>query len=106
MWQLDYPWLLLLLPLPWLAYRYLPEYREARSAVRVPFFASLSQAVGQTPAASGIRSNRLQLLLNLLVWALLVLAIARPVWIEKPIERQQPVRDLMLAWSRVNGAWG
>ncbi|NWE13627.1 vWA domain-containing protein [Pseudomonas yamanorum] len=97
MWQLDYPWLLLGLPLPWLAYRYLPEYREARSAVRVPFFASLSRAVGQTPAASGIRTNRLQLLLNLLVWALLVVAIARPVWIEKPIERQQPVRDLMLA---------
>lgn len=97
MWQLDYPWLLLLLPLPWLAYRYLPEYREARSAVRVPFFASLSRAVSQTPAASGVRSNRLQLLLNVLVWALLVLAIARPVWIEKPIERQQPVRDLMLA---------
>ena len=97
MWQLDYPWLLLMLPLPWLAYRYLPEYREARSAVRVPFFASLSQAVGQTPAVSGIRTIRLQLLLNLLVWALLMLAIARPVWIEKPIERQQPVRDLMLA---------
>lgn len=37
MWQLDYPWLLLLLPLPWLAYRYLPAYNEARSAVRVPF---------------------------------------------------------------------
>ncbi len=28
MWQLDYPWLLLLLPLPWLGYRYLPDYRE------------------------------------------------------------------------------
>ncbi|WDU65096.1 VWA domain-containing protein [Pseudomonas poae] len=97
MWQLDYPWLLLLLPLPWLAYRYLPHYREARSAVRVPFFTGLSRAVGQTPAASGLRTNRLQLQLNLLVWALLVLAIARPVWIEKPIERQQPVRDLMLA---------
>ena len=24
MWQLDYPWLLILLPLPWLGYRYLP----------------------------------------------------------------------------------
>ncbi|MFC6296753.1 VWA domain-containing protein [Pseudomonas sp. CCM 7893] len=97
MWQLDYPWLLLLLPLPWLAYRYLPEYREARSAVRVPFFAAMSQAVGQVPATRGTRTNHLQLLLNLLVWALLMLAIARPVWVEKPIERQQPVRDLMLA---------
>ncbi|NMX66661.1 VWA domain-containing protein [Pseudomonas sp. WS 5059] len=97
MWQLDYPWLLLLLPAPWLAWRYLPAYHEARSAVRVPFFAGMSRAVGQAPAASGSRSNRGQLLLNLLVWALLVLAVARPVWVEKPIERQQPVRDLMLA---------
>ncbi|MBI3908146.1 MAG: hypothetical protein HY309_22460, partial [Pseudomonas fluorescens] len=47
MWQLDYPWLLILLPLPWFGYRYLPDYREARSAVRVPFFAAMSRAVGQ-----------------------------------------------------------
>jgi Ca-activated chloride channel family protein len=38
-----------------------------------------------------------QLLLNLLVWVLILLAAARPVFVEKPIERQQPVRDLMLA---------
>jgi Ca-activated chloride channel family protein len=97
MWQLDYPWLLLLLPLPWLAYRWLPAYSEARSAVRVPFFAGMSQAAGAAPSATGTRRNRRQLLLNLLVWTLLVLAITRPVWVEKPIERQQPVRDLMLA---------
>ncbi|WP_248914827.1 vWA domain-containing protein [Pseudomonas moorei] len=97
MWQLDYPWLLLLLPLPWFGYRYLPDYREARSAVRVPFFTAMSRAVGQAPSQAGTRSNRWQLLLNLLVWALLLLAAARPVYVEKPIERQQPVRDLMLA---------
>lgn len=97
MWQLDNPWLLLLLPLPWLAYRYLPAYLEARSAVRVPFFTGMSQAVGGAPSASGVRNNRSQLVLNLVVWVLLVLAVARPVWVEKPIERQQPVRDLMLA---------
>nr|WP_314532678.1 VWA domain-containing protein [uncultured Pseudomonas sp.] len=97
MWQLDYPWLLLLLPLPWLGYRYLADYREARSAVRVPFFGAMSRAVGQAPSQSGARHNRWQLLLNLLVWALLLVAVARPVLVEKPIERQQPVRDLMLA---------
>ncbi len=96
MWQFDYPWLLLMLPLPWLAYRYLPVYREARSAVRVPFFGGMRQAVGEASNRSA-RTHRSQLLLNLLVWALLVLAVARPVWVEKPIERQQPVRDLMLA---------
>ncbi|WP_095168779.1 VWA domain-containing protein [Pseudomonas sp. Irchel 3H3] len=97
MWQLDYPWLLLLLPLCWLGYRFLPDYREARSAVRVPFFAAMSRAVGQAPSQTGSRSNRWQLALNLLVWTLLVVAVARPVLVEKPIERQQPVRDLMLA---------
>lgn len=97
MWQLDYPWLLLLLPLPWLAYRYLPVYREARSAVRVPFFSGMRQAVGGATSTHGSGNHRGQLLLNLVVWALLVLAVARPVWVEKPIERQQPMRDLMLA---------
>ncbi|KAE9640728.1 VWA domain-containing protein [Pseudomonas sp. PB103] len=97
MWQLDYPWLLLLLPLPWLAYRYLPAYNEARSAVRVPFFNAMSRAVGEAPGTVGSRRNHWQLLLNVLLWALILLAAARPVFVEKPIERQQPVRDLMLA---------
>jgi len=97
MWQLDYPWLLLLLPLPWLAYRFLPAYNEARSAVRVPFFGAMSRAVGEAPGNAGSRRNRWQLLLNALVWALILLAVSRPVYVEKPIERQQPVRDLMLA---------
>ena len=60
MWQLDYPWLLLLLPLPWFGYRYLPDYREARSAVRVPFFGAMSRAVGQTPRDSAGRHNSRQ----------------------------------------------
>lgn len=97
MWQFDYPWLLLLLPLPWLGYRYLPDYREARSAVRVPFFGAMSRAVGQAPSQAGTHGNAWQLLLNLLVWTLILVAAARPVFVEKPIERQQPVRDLMLA---------
>ncbi|NWA02653.1 vWA domain-containing protein [Pseudomonas gingeri] len=97
MWQLDYPWLLLLVVLPGIGYRYLPAYREARSAVRVPFFAAMSQAAGQVPDLAGGTRDRGQLLLNALVWVLLVLALARPVWIEPPIEHQQPMRDLMLA---------
>ncbi|WP_323113625.1 VWA domain-containing protein [Pseudomonas guariconensis] len=97
MWQLEYPWLLLLLPAPWLAYRYLPAYRESRSAMRVPFFAAMSRAVGQEPGRVTAGSGRWQLLLAWLVWALVLLACTRPVWVEKPIVREQPVRDLMLA---------
>ncbi|MBB4865752.1 Ca-activated chloride channel family protein [Pseudomonas nitritireducens] len=97
MWQLEYPWLLFLLPLPWLAWRFLPLYRESRSALRVPFFAAMSQAAGQEPRSEASAGGRWQLPLNLLVWALVLLACARPVLVEKPIERVQPVRDLMLA---------
>lgn len=97
MWQFDYPWALLLLPLALLGLRYLPPYREARSAVRVPFFAAMSRAAGQTPAVAATRGNAWQLGLNFLVWILLVVACARPMLVEKPIERAQPVRDLMLA---------
>ena len=97
MWQLDYPWVLLLLPLPWLAWRYLPAYRESRSALRVPFFAAMSRAAGEDASRGGGAGGRWQLPLNLLVWGLLLIACARPVLVEKPIERVQPIRDLMLA---------
>ena len=96
MWRLDYPWALLLLPLPWLTWRWLAEYREGRSALRVPFFIGMRSAVGAT---SGTQpgDGRWQLWLNLLVWALVLFACARPVLVEKPLVHQQPVRDLMLA---------
>ncbi len=97
MWQFDYPWVFLLLPLAWLAYRYLPEYREARSALRVPFFHAVSHALGQKPGRAGRRGERWQGLLNLLVWGLVIAACARPVFIEPATEREQPIRDLMLA---------
>lgn len=97
MWQFDYPWVVLLLPLPWLAYRYLGAYREAHSALRVPFFAAMSRAIGQQPGSPGAGGGRWQLLLNLLVWALVMAACARPVWVEQAIEHEQPIRDMMLA---------
>lgn len=96
MWQLEYPWVFVLIPAPWLAYRFLPGYHEARSALRVPFFMSMSRAVGQKPGKTST-DGRWQLPLNALVWGLILVACARPVLVEKPLEREQPVRDLMLA---------
>lgn len=97
MWQFDYPWVFLLLPLGWLAYHLLPAYQESRSALRVPFFAAVSRAVGQQPRQPGVGAGRWQLLVNGLCWLLVVAACARPVAVERPIERDQPIRDMMLA---------
>ncbi|WP_422403256.1 vWA domain-containing protein [Pseudomonas sp. GZD-209] len=97
MWRFDYPWVFLLLPLAWLAYRWLRPYHEARSALRVPFFSALRQALGQGPGSSTVNAGGWQVLLNGLAWVLLLVACARPVLVEQPIRHVQPSRDLMLA---------
>lgn len=97
MWQLNYPWLLLLLPLPLLGYHRLPPWQDAHSAVRMPFFDEISQATGQRPDLLGTRHDHWQLALHIMVWCMLCIAVARPVEVEPPIEHQQPVRALMLA---------
>ncbi|MCC9005659.1 vWA domain-containing protein [Pseudomonas putida] len=97
MWQFDYLWVFLVLPLPWVVHRFMRPYHEAHSALRVPFFFAMSRAVNQLPGASPASGGRWQVLLNLLVWGLLVAACARPVLVEKPIEREQPIRDMLLA---------
>lgn len=97
MWRFDYPWVFLLLPLVWLAYRWLRPYHEARSALRVPFFAAMRQALGQRPGSGSTNAGGWQVLLNGLAWVLLLVACARPVLVEQPIRQVQPSRDLMLA---------
>ena len=45
--QFALPWLFLLLPLPWVMRRLLPEYRQSRPAVRVPFMKVLRRITGE-----------------------------------------------------------
>ena len=99
MFQLEYPWLLLLLPLPLLAWWLLPPYGERTKATRVPFFDDLAKATGQTPARGAVilRSNWLRRILAPTCWVLLVLALAGPQRLEPPIERTESARDLLLA---------
>jgi len=97
--QLEYPWLLTLLPLPILVWWLLPPYGERTKAIRVPFFDELAKATRQTPARGAVilRGNWLRRVLAPLCWVLLVLALAGPQRLEPPIERTQSARDLLLA---------
>ena len=99
MYQLDHPWLLALLPLPLLVWLILKPYREESASVRLPFFGEVAQAAGLKPAPGAVvpRSHWLQWLLAPLAWGLVVLALARPQYIEPPIQKVQPARDLLLA---------
>ncbi len=99
MFEFDYPWLFALLPAPLLTWWLLPPYRERRRSVRVPFFEQVAAAADAEPARGGVRMRRsaAQGLVAILCWVLIVTALARPQFVEPPIERIEPARDLLLA---------
>lgn len=93
-----YPWLALLLPLPWLAWRLVPPYAASRRGVRVPFFAALVVLTGQQPRP-GVVVGRRGLLRGIVLaacWLLALAALMRPQWVEPPLHRDKPARDLLL----------
>lgn len=91
-----YPWLLLILPLPWLLRWLLPAVQSERVAVRVPFGERLKAVLGSTETTTTGRRVSRPLVVSLVVWTLLVGALARPQWIEPPITKEIPTRDLLL----------
>jgi Ca-activated chloride channel family protein len=94
----DYPWLALLLSLPWLAWRFLPPHAETRVAVRVPFFERLSRLSGAAPEGGPAVTRRGlgNTAILSLCWLLVLAALMRPQWIEPPLHRDRPTRDLLL----------
>lgn len=94
-----YLWLLLLAPLPFFIHWLVPPYRRPTTSLRVPFLDRLARASGQSPttgiAVAAQSWGRLTALV--LIWGFLLLALARPQWLEPPITRTIPVRDLLLA---------
>lgn len=92
------PWFALLLPLPWLVWRFVPPYAQSRRGVRVPFFAGLVALTGLQPR-SGIVVSRRGLWRSIalaLAWLLTLGALMRPQWIEPPLHKDKPARDLLL----------
>jgi len=93
------PWMFVLLPLPLLIYFLAPAYREPRLAVRVPFMGLLYRLTGKK-AGEGtamVRRTGLQKVQLILVWLALVVALARPTWMDEPLVHELPMRDLLVA---------
>jgi Mg-chelatase subunit ChlD len=99
MFTLAYPWLLVLLGLPLLLGRLLPAYRQRRAGLAVPFLDRLVSLTGQQPAPGAVIAHPplVQRVCLWGVWACLILALARPQWLEAPISKTLPTRDLLLA---------
>lgn len=97
--ELAWPAALFLLPLPILAWALLPPYRERVESVRVPYFEQVASATGMRPrrGAAVLGRTLLQWTLAPLLWAAVVLAVARPEWVEPPLHQRETARDMLLA---------
>lgn len=93
-----YPWLALLAPLPVLVWFSLPAHAERRPGLRVPFFDRLARLSGQQPFDGGVVARRgsARFAVLTVVWLLALAALARPQWIDPPLHRDLPTRDLLL----------
>ena len=99
MFELAWPWMLALLPLPILAWWLLPPYRARQASVQMPFFDRLAAATGQTPQRGAVvlQRRRVQMIVAILIWILIVAALARPQWVGDAVTREISARDLILA---------
>ncbi len=89
-----WPWLLLILPLPWFIRRFMPAHSEQQlAALRVPFMAALSKEQHN----QFNYHTRLPVFLAGGAWCLLLIATAQPQWLGEAIEVPVSGRDLMLA---------
>jgi Ca-activated chloride channel family protein len=96
---LAYPWAVAVLPLPLLVRWLAPPHREPAAGLRVPFLDRVARLTGRTPTAGAAvrRRGRLGAACLLAAWACAVAAVARPQWLEPPVTRTVPVRDLLVA---------
>ncbi len=88
MYEFTWWWAFVLLPLPWLIYRFVkPIPRPA--AIQLP----------RIPSDIGVqqKSNLARAILMGLFWVSLITALARPIWFGDPIQIEPEHRDMMLA---------
>ncbi len=96
MFEFAWPWMFLLLPLPWLIRHFLkPATQQSNTALLVPFYqhiAGLKQSSASTKKPINSRKY-----LAYLAWFLLLTAAAGPQWLGKPITLPRNGRNIMLA---------
>ncbi|MCC9643631.1 VWA domain-containing protein [Rhodopirellula sp. JC740] len=89
-------WCFAFLPLPWLLRLALPAQQRHEVSVRVPFGSRLRKVLGQPGISPIKRTDWEGAILNSLIWLCVLTAVARPQWVEPPVVKEVPTRDLLL----------
>ena len=91
-----WPWIALLLPLPALVRKLSPTASSSEPALRAPFYDDWRE-LSESQGGKTIRQGLFPGVILWLLWGLLLVAAARPIWIGEAIELPNNGRDLMLA---------
>jgi Ca-activated chloride channel homolog len=94
MFEIQWPWLLALAPLP-LLMMLIPAQKKEEAALRVPFFNRVQHI--QTHDHHIRIKNRSRSICLWAIWLLALLAAANPQWIGEPISMPNSGRDLLIA---------
>lgn len=94
--ELHWPWILILLPLPWLCYQLFRPAPREESALHVPFYRTITQLTDSSSSSTTVR-RRWSLFFLILIWIALLLAASQPRWVGEPVPISSNARDLMLA---------
>jgi Ca-activated chloride channel family protein len=93
-----YPLIFLLLILPFALYFSPWQYLSRRSALRISFMEDIRQAQGGKEESQGVsRATLFQKVMLLLLWALVVTALAKPQLIGEPIVKEISQREILVA---------
>lgn len=93
MFELTWPWALVLLPLPFIIQRLLPEQKHHMSyALKIPFYKYL-----QGKSLRAVQPKQINLLLLWILWISLVIALSGPQWLGAPQVIQREGRNILLA---------
>jgi Ca-activated chloride channel family protein len=95
MFEFAWPWIFVLLPLPWLMRVLLPAADSGEAALKVSFLSELESLAGRR-ARTSLPGWRQQAPL-ILLWLLLLTAAARPEWLGEPLPIAASGRDLLVA---------
>ncbi len=97
MFQLQTPWMLALIVLPFVVYYFFPAAKtKAAQSLKVPFFNRI-QRLNQNKSFKFSKNPVSQFILPFIIYALLCFALSGPQWLGKPVIIPQKGRDIMLA---------
>jgi len=98
MFEFSYPWVLILIILPFIINRLPWYYISKRSALRISFKEDIDAVVKSRNAQSGVsRASLFQKVLLGLVYILVLIALAKPIYIGEPLSKEISQREVLVS---------